>query len=64
LKVNRRFGGKYLLNNQARRLNQARNQDAASTWLGFFFDPEDGSDMIIRNVGSLSTDYMALCPRR
>jgi hypothetical protein len=31
---------------------------------GLFFDPEDGSDMFIRNVGWLSTDYTALYPRR
>jgi hypothetical protein len=32
--------------------------------LGSFFDPEDGDDMLLRNVGSLSTDYTALYPRR
>jgi hypothetical protein len=32
--------------------------------LGLFFDPEDGSDMFLRNVGRLSTDYMALYPKR
>jgi hypothetical protein len=31
--------------------------------LGTFFDPENGSDMILQNVGRLSTDYMALYPR-
>jgi hypothetical protein len=30
--------------------------------LGLFFDPEDGSDMFLRNVGK--TDYTALYPRR
>jgi hypothetical protein len=28
--------------------------------LGLFFDPDDGSDMFLRNVGWLSTDYAAL----
>jgi hypothetical protein len=29
-----------------------------------FFDPEDGGDMFLRNVGCISTDYTALHPRR
>jgi hypothetical protein len=29
-----------------------------------FFDPEDGGDMLLRNVGSISTDYTASHPRR
>jgi hypothetical protein len=29
-----------------------------------FFDPEDGSDMFLRNVGCISTDYTASHPRR
>jgi hypothetical protein len=32
--------------------------------LGLFFDPEDGGEMFLRNVGRLSTDYTALYPRR
>jgi hypothetical protein len=28
--------------------------------LGLFFDPECGSDMFLRNIDWLSTDYMAL----
>jgi hypothetical protein len=28
--------------------------------LGLFFDPEDGGDMFLRNVGGISTDYTAL----
>jgi hypothetical protein len=31
--------------------------------LGLFY-PEDGSDMFLRNVGWLSTDYTALYPVR
>jgi hypothetical protein len=30
----------------------------------FSFNPEDGGDMLLRNVDWLSTDYTALCPRR
>jgi hypothetical protein len=30
----------------------------------FFFDPEDGGDMFLRNVGCISTDYKASHPRR
>jgi hypothetical protein len=32
--------------------------------LDLFSDPEDEGDMILRNVGRLSTDYTALHPRR
>jgi hypothetical protein len=32
--------------------------------LSLYFDPEDGGDMFLRNVGCLSTDYTALYPRR
>jgi hypothetical protein len=28
--------------------------------LGLFFDPEDGGNMFIQNVGSLSTDYSVI----
>jgi hypothetical protein len=31
---------------------------------GLFFDPEDGGDMYLRNVGGISTGYAALYPRR
>jgi hypothetical protein len=30
---------------------------------GLFFEPEDGGDMFLRNVGGLSTDYTALYTR-
>jgi hypothetical protein len=36
----------------------------AGFFLDLFFDPEDGGDMLLRNVGWLSTDYTALYPRR
>jgi hypothetical protein len=32
--------------------------------LGLFFDPKDGGNMFLRNVGRLSMDYTALYPRR
>jgi hypothetical protein len=32
--------------------------------LFLFFDPEDGGDMPLRNIGRLSTDYTALYPQR
>jgi hypothetical protein len=32
--------------------------------LGIVFDPEDGGNIFPRNVGSFSTDYTALYPRR
>jgi hypothetical protein len=36
----------------------------AASLLFLFFDPEDGGDMFLRNVGGLSTDYTALYPGR
>jgi hypothetical protein len=32
--------------------------------LGLFFNLEDGGDMFLQNVSSLSMDYMSLYPRR
>jgi hypothetical protein len=34
------------------------------TSLGFLLDVKGGGDMLHRNIGQLSTDYMALYPRR
>jgi hypothetical protein len=33
-------------------------------WRTYFFDPEDGSDMFLRNVGRNSKEYTASYPRR
>jgi hypothetical protein len=35
-------------------------QSRTGILLGLVFDPEDGSDMFLRNVGCLSTDYTSL----
>jgi hypothetical protein len=32
--------------------------------LGLFFEPEDGGDIFLRDVGSYSAEYTALYPRR
>jgi hypothetical protein len=37
---------------------------SAGFFFGFFIDPEDGSDMFLRNVGWLPAEYKALYPRR
>jgi hypothetical protein len=43
---------------------------SACRWLhagflvGFFFNPENGGDMFLRNVSRFSTNYTALYPRR
>jgi hypothetical protein len=62
LKVNRRFGGTYRLHLQGRRISRASFH--AGFLLGLVFDAEDGGDMILRNVGWLSTHYTALFSKR
>jgi hypothetical protein len=64
LKVDLRFGVTYL-----RRL-QGRREAALfpicfhfGSFLLLFFDPDDGSDMFLRNVGSLPIAYTALYTR-
>jgi hypothetical protein len=58
LKVNRCFEGTCRLNLQGRRIIRARNQresrwqtELAGFLLSFFFDPEDGDGMFLRNLG-------------
>jgi hypothetical protein len=43
-----------------------KRQEPASKQVAeiIFFDPEDGGDMFLRNVGCNSTDYTASHPRR
>jgi hypothetical protein len=55
LEVKRRFGGTCCLHLQAVRISQARIQHKAVRKQS---DPEDGSDMLLRKVDWLSTDYM------
>jgi hypothetical protein len=68
LSLNRRFGGTYRLHLQRRRNKFIKNQQASKQvasrfcWT-YFFDPEDGGDMFLRNVGWNSTDYTASYPR-
>jgi hypothetical protein len=60
--VNRHFGGTWRLCIQGRRINQARNQregGSQQSLLRLFFDPEDGVDIFLRKVCSLSTDLRA-----
>jgi hypothetical protein len=73
LSVNRRFGGtcRTHLQGQKMLVRWARNQreilPPAFTLVScspYFFDPEDGGDIFLRNVGWHSTDYTTLYPRR
>jgi hypothetical protein len=60
VKANRRFGGTY-------RLHLEGFQDCllqACFLLSLFFDPEDGDGIFLRNIGSLSQDYLAFYPRK
>jgi hypothetical protein len=66
VQVNRRFG-----RNMSHSPSESNNKPStifdlfhASLLLGLFFDPEDGDDIFLRNVGWLSTDYTALYHRR
>jgi hypothetical protein len=42
----------------------ARTSKQAGGKQNYFFDPEDGDNMFLRNVGCNSTDYTASHPRR
>jgi hypothetical protein len=71
LKVNRRFRGTCCLHLQGQSISQARNQlenkwqvKHAGFFLGLFFNPKNGVDMFLQNVGLLSMDYRMLYPRR
>jgi hypothetical protein len=73
LSVDWRFGGTYRLHHQGRKISWARNQREsrwqeggfhAGFFLSLFSGPEDGGDMILRNVGWHSAHYKALYPRR
>jgi hypothetical protein len=45
-------------------LNWNQRKSKCQEELDLFFDPEDGGDMILRNVSWFSTGYAALYPRR
>jgi hypothetical protein len=60
LSCNRRFGGTYRLHLQGL---LATCLLAVSCW-NYLFDPEDGGDMFLRNVGCNLRDYTASHPRR
>jgi hypothetical protein len=64
MKINRRFGGTYRLFFQGRRVSQASCLLHAGLLRDIFFDPEDGDNQFLRNVGSLPPDYMDLYRRR
>jgi hypothetical protein len=52
VKVNQCFGGIYCLHLQGLRVSQPRNQyETGSKMLYLFFDPEDGGDIFLQNVG-------------
>jgi hypothetical protein len=59
-----RFGATCHLFLRGRRVSQARNQqNSAYIVLDLLFDPENGSDMLLRNV-RLFPNYTGLQPRR
>jgi hypothetical protein len=73
LKVNRRLGGKFasifrIGEKDKEESSMKQNSACCLLNIGFllvlFFNPEDGGDISLRNVGLLSTDYAALYPRR
>jgi hypothetical protein len=64
LKANGRFGVIWRLHLQGRSISYAwSKRRTANFLLGSFLDSED-RDMFLRNVGSFSTEYATLYPRR
>jgi hypothetical protein len=64
VKVNECFGIPCRLHFRCRRISSVCYLIYAGSLLCWFLEPEDGGDMLLRNVGWLSTDYTALYPRR
>jgi hypothetical protein len=66
LSVIRRFGGTYRLRRQGWKIKLSKKPalKQLESFPAYFFVPEDGGDMFLRNVGWHSTDYTALYPRR
>jgi hypothetical protein len=59
IEIHRRLGGKYCFCLQCRRVRQESNQKEVNKvftccLFGFLFDPEDGRNMFLRNIGKLS----------
>jgi hypothetical protein len=58
VRANKGFGGIYLLHPQGRKVIQVKNKLAACFMLvssfDSFFDPEDGGDIFLQNVGPSS----------
>jgi hypothetical protein len=64
LSVNGRFGGTYRLHHQNRKNKLSKKPAWNVANSAFYFAPDNGGDMFLRNVGWHSTDYTALYPRR
>jgi hypothetical protein len=64
LSCNRRFGGTYRLHLQGQAGGKLATCLLAGSCWNYFFGPEDGGDMFLRNVGCNSKDYMTSYPRR
>jgi hypothetical protein len=64
LKIIRLFGVKCLLHLVGGIMSSVHDLLHAGFLPGLFFDPEYGGDMLLRNVGSISTEYTTLYPRR
>jgi hypothetical protein len=62
--VTRLFIETIRLHLQSLRVTQARNQHKAANKKILLFNFEDGENIFLWNVGSLSMDYTALYPRR